>query len=168
MATNPQALNSGRKTNMNVENLARCSMYLLSLGLLVASSGCGGVYDSSARGIVSLDGKSLPRGAVTFHPVSGGPAAYAMIREDGSYSIRTGREEGLPAGEYEVSVSANEPSVAQSSNGGPPPPGKLITPAWYRMKETSGLKFTVKPGKNEINLDLSTKPPAGWNPAKKS
>ena len=153
---------------MNVNNLTRCGGRLLLLGLFVALAGCGGTYDSSARGTVSLDGKSLPRGAVTFHPVSGGPAAYGMIGDDGHYSIQTGREEGLPAGEYAVSVSANEVSAAQGTNGGPPPPGKSITPAWYRMKETSGLKFTVKPGKNEINLELSTKPPAGWNPAKKS
>jgi len=99
---------------------------------------------------------------VSFHPVSGGPAAYAMIGDDGSYSIKTGREDGLPAGEYEVSVTANEAAaVAQTEKGGPPPPGKSITPAWYRMKETSGLKYTVHPGNNEINLELTSKPPAG-------
>ena len=150
---------------MNVKCLTRCGGYLLLLGLVVVTAGCGGAYDSTARGIVSLDGKSLPRGAVTFHPVSGGPAAYGMIGEDGRYSIQTGRGEGLPAGDYQVSVSANEPSAAaQASNGGPPPPGKAITPAWYRMKETSGLKFTVKRGKNEINLELTSKPPAGLKP----
>ena len=88
-----------------------------------------------------------------------------MIGEDGSYSIQTGREAGLPSGEYVVSVAANEaPTAAQTAKGGPPPPGKAITPAWYRMKETSGLKFTVKPGKNEINLKLSSQPPSGSKP----
>jgi hypothetical protein len=86
-----------------------------------------------------------------------------MIEDNGHYSIRTGREEGLPAGDYEVSVTANEPpKTQQTDKGGPPPPGKSITPAWYRMKETSGLKFTINPGKNEINLELTTKPPAGF------
>jgi hypothetical protein len=150
---------------MNAEKRMRYSGCLLSLCWLLAITGCGGAYDSTASGVVALDGKTVPRGIVSFHPVSGGPAAYAMIGEDGSYSIRTGRESGLPAGEYEVSVTANEASTAaQTLKGGPPPPGKAITPAWYRMKETSGLRFTVKPGKNEINLELTSQPPAGLKP----
>jgi hypothetical protein len=147
---------------MSGEKRMRCCCGWLLLWWLLSVTGCGGTYDSSVRGVVVLDGKKVPRGTISFHPVSGGPAAYAMIGEDGSYSIRTGREEGLPAGEYEVSVAANEaPTAAQTAKGGPPPPGKSITPAWYRMKETSGLKFTVKRGKNEINLELTSQPPAG-------
>ena len=152
-----------RKTNM--ERLGHWSGPTLLACWLISASGCGGTYNSTAGGVVELDGKVVPRGMVSFHPVSGGPAAYAMISEDGSYSIQTGREAGLPSGEYLVSVTANEaPTAAQTSKGGPPPPGKAITPAWYRMKETSGLKFTVKPGKNEINLKLSSQPPAGTKP----
>jgi hypothetical protein len=147
---------------MSIAKVTRYSTYLLLYCWFLSNAGCGGAYDSTARGIVALDGKTVPRGTVSFHPVSGGPAAYATIGEDGSYSIRTGREEGLPAGDYEVSVTANEPpTTSQSAKGGPPPPGKSITPAWYRMKETSGLRFSVKPGKNEINLELTSQPPVG-------
>ena len=131
--------------------------------LAAATSGCGGVYDSTAEGVVTLDGKVVPRGMVSFSPTAGGPAVYGMIGDDGRYELRVGRERGLPPGEYEVSVTANEASTqAQSDKGGPPPPGKSITPAWYRMKETSGLKKTVAPGSNEINLELTSTPPAGW------
>ena len=50
----------------------------------------------------------------------GGPPAYAPIGSDGSYSIHTGREEGLPAGEYQVTVTANEASAQLvSKDGGP-------------------------------------------------
>jgi hypothetical protein len=136
--------------------------------LLVTIGGCGGVFDSSVSGTVTLDGNALPRGTVTFHPIGGGPAAYARIQEDGSYSVHTGREEGLSAGEYGVTVSANELSaVKQTAAGGPPPPGKPITPEWYRSKDTSGLKCTVEPGSNEINLELTKQPPAGWNPGRR-
>lgn len=135
--------------------------------LLATVGGCGGMFDSSVSGNVTLDGIAVPRGTVTFLPVGGGPAAYALIQEDGSYSVRTGRENGLPAGEYAVTVSANEaPAVKQTASGGPPPPGKPITPAWYRSKDTSGLHFTVEPGSNEINLELKSQPPAGWNPGR--
>jgi hypothetical protein len=139
---------------------------VVALGVLIFT-GCGGAYDSTASGVVTLDGKPIPRGTVSFHPVAGGPAAYAMIQEDGSYTIQTGRAGGLPAGDYQVSVTANENStVAQTSKGGPPPPGKSITPAWYRMRETSGLQFTVKPGSNTLNLELKSQPPAGWKPGR--
>ncbi|MFO0791264.1 MAG: hypothetical protein U0805_17515 [Pirellulales bacterium] len=125
--------------------------------------GCGGAYDSTAYGTVTLDGKTVPRGTVSFHPMSGGPAVYGPISDNGRYTVYTGREVGLPAGDYQVSITANEVSTkAQTDKGGPPPPGKAITPAWYRMKETSGLQFTVKPGKNEINLELKSQPPAGF------
>ena len=140
---------------------------LILIFCTVALSGCGGAFDASARGVVTLDGQPVPRGMVTFYPVAGGPAVYGPIGSDGSYSLRTGREDGLPAGDYQASVSANEaPNVTQTAGGGPPPPGKAITPAWYRMKDTSGLKYTVKRGKNEINLELKSQPPAGWSPAR--
>lgn len=129
---------------------------------LTCLTGCGGTYDSAVSGSVTLDGKVVPRGTVAFHPTSGGPAAYSPIQADGSYVVRTGREEGLKSGEYQVTVSANEaPAALQSASGGPPAPGKPITPSWYRAKESSGLKFTVESGSNEINLELKSQPPAG-------
>jgi hypothetical protein len=116
-------------------------------------------------GVVTLDGTVVPRGTVSFQPKAGGPAAYARIEEDGRFVVRTGREEGLPSGDYDVTVTANEPpAVTQTASGGPPPPGKPITPMWYRTKSTSGLSFVVEPGDNEINLELTSQPPAGWNP----
>ena len=131
----------------------------------VGMTGCGGTYDSSVSGVVTLDGNPVPRGTVAFQPMSGGPAAYAPIQVNGDFTVRTGREDGLPSGEYDVTVTANEPpAIQQTAAGGPPPPGKPITPAWYRIKETAGLRFTVEAGENEINLELKSTPPAGWNP----
>src|SRR5687767_9935357 len=107
---------------------------------LVAVVGCGGTYDATVSGMVTLDGNVVPRGTVAYQPVAGGPAAYGPIAEDGSYTIRTGSEQGLPSGEYAVTVTANEPpAVQQTASGGPPPPGKPITPPWYRSKDMSGL-----------------------------
>lgn len=129
--------------------------------------GCGGPYDSSVSGTVTLSSTPLPRGTVSFIPQGPGAPAYGMIAPDGKYMLRTGREEGLASGSYLATVAANEVSVAAGKNGGPPPMGKPITPDWYRDPATSGLTFTVESGDNEINIDLNTTPPPGWKPPPK-
>jgi hypothetical protein len=142
----------------------RWSADAILVAALAGAVGCGGSYDSTVTGMVTLDGKVVPRGNVAYQPVSGGPVAYAAISENGAYSLRTGRENGLPAGEYQVTVTSNEPATQrQTANGGPPPPGKPITPIWYRLNDTSGLRFTVSPGSNEINLELKSEAPPGWS-----
>jgi hypothetical protein len=148
---------------MDVRTISGFCLAVACIGM----SGCGGVYDSTVSGTVTLDGNVVPRGTVTYHPATGGAPAYSPIQEDGAYSVRTGRESGLPAGEYQVTVTANEaPAQLVSKDGGPMPPGKSITPLWYRSKESSGLKYTVESGDNEINLELTSQPPAGWNPGR--
>jgi hypothetical protein len=132
---------------------------------LLCVAGCGGPYDSKVAGKVTLDGKVIPTGTVAFLPVSSGPPAYGRVDSSGIYIIQTGRELGLPSGDYLVAVTANEPSqVTKTADGGPPTAGKAITPAWYGNKDSSGLKFTVKKGANTIDLELNSKPPAGWKP----
>jgi hypothetical protein len=145
-----------------VDAVCRQLPRLAVIAALVSISGCGGPYDAKLRGQVTLDGKAVPRGTVSFAPIGGGPIAYSRIDTDGSYSAQTGREVGLPAGDYVVTVIANELPTVETPPGVPPPDGKPITPEWYRSKETSGLKFTVKRGKNEFNLELTSQPPAGW------
>jgi len=149
------------------QTVCQHSSWIAAALLAIGIAGCGGTYDSSVSGTVTLDGNPVPRGTVAFIPVASGPPAFGGIESDGSYSVRTGREDGLPTGEYQVTVIANEPpAVQQSASGGPPPPGKPITPVWYRAKDTSGLKYTVESGDNEINLELTSQPPAGWNPGR--
>lgn len=153
-----------------LQSLARCKLQWIA-GLLTGAlvfSGCGGPYDASVSGVVTLDGQIVPRGTVAFHPTDGGPVAYAPIRSDGSYVVRTGREEGLPSGPYQVTVMSNElPAQLETKEGRPQPPGKAITPPWYCSKETSGLQFTVEPGTNEIDLRLTSQPPPGWKPGQR-
>ena len=143
----------------------RSTFNVLAILAVAALSGCGGVYDSNVTGVVSLDGKALPRGTVAFHPMKQGPQAYGLVRSDGSYSLMTGRERGLPAGEYTVTVVANEESVAKNDGrGGPPTPGVPITPPLYQSKNSSNVKFTVESGSNEIDLELTSETPPDWKP----
>jgi hypothetical protein len=154
---------------VNGQTLVRRFKVAALVVLALNVSGCRGTYDATVKGTVSFDGKQLSRGTVSYYSTSTGSVAYARINEDGSYVVKTGRESGLPAGDYQVTVASNEPPDKPSgANGGPPPPGKSITPDWYRSKQTSGLKFTVKPGSNVINLELTSAPPSGYKPPKKT
>ncbi|TWT86660.1 hypothetical protein Mal64_34890 [Pseudobythopirellula maris] len=130
--------------------------------LALMTAGCGGPYDATVYGAVTLDGQPLPSGTVSFFPTSDGPTAYSRIDDSGMYQIRTGREKGLPPGEYAVTVVAREkPTVDQSNSGGPPPAGRMLTPQRYRNRDQSGLVYTVEPGANQIDLELTSQPPAG-------
>jgi hypothetical protein len=136
---------------------------LAVVAVVLIVTGCGGPYDASVTGVATLDGSPIPRGTVKYIPNGAGPSAYGLIEEDGSYTLMTGREDGLPSGSYTVTVVANEKSIPSANPSAPPTPGKPITPPWYRTESTSGLNVTVQPGSNEINLELSWQPPAGWN-----
>jgi hypothetical protein len=162
-------MSNNRRQIRGFRKSGKCVAFCFVSVIVCAIAGCGGAYDATVSGIVTLDGKALPGGLVGFHPVSAGPSAYAVIDDSGKYSVRTGTERGLPPGDYKVTASANEPPASErGEQGGPPPPGKSITPAWYRMKETSGLQYTVKLGSNTINLELKSQPPAGWKPGQKA
>jgi hypothetical protein len=137
---------------------------------LAVHAGCGGSSSEAfVDGLVSLDGTAVPAGSISFVPSGGGAQAYAMSDDSGHYEAYTGREPGLKPGEYKVTVVARErPKVNHTESGGPAPPGAAITPRWYASPDTSTLAVSVEPGSNEINLELTSQPPAGWRePPKK-
>ena len=134
----------------------------------VALGGCGGAYDATVKGVVTLDGNPVTAGAVAFIPSAGGSLGYARTDRAGRYEVFTGNESGLPSGEYGVTVVAREaPKETHSKLGGPSQPGKRITPPWYGSSKSSPLSYTVEPGSNKISLELSSEPPPGWKPPKR-
>lgn len=146
------------------ERIGRSQMASVLVSCL-ALTGCGGAYDAYVAGLATLDGSPLPSGSIAFIPDQPGPSSYAAILNDGTYVVNTGREEGLPPGSYTVTVVAREASIEDTSGRGlPPTPGKQITPPWYSAKQSTPLKFTVASGSNEINLELKSEPPPGWEP----
>lgn len=120
---------------------------------IAALIGCGG-KPAQVSGTVTLDGKPLERGVVGFTPVAGGLRAAGIIQSDGRYTLTTNRESGLETGEYRVTVVSREPGPP--SNGGPPMPGPYITPERYAVESTSGLFYTVAPGNNTIDIELTS------------
>lgn len=123
--------------------------YLVVVGLLLVVGGCNSKLGSTVTGHVTLEGKALTSGDVTFTPVGAGQIAYGKIDASGNYSLTTGNETGVMPGEYIVTVIA---TGTPPSNDQPPP---LLTPEKYSDKATSDLKKTLVPGANKVDLSLT-------------
>jgi hypothetical protein len=132
----------------------------------LALGGCGkgsNARNALVQGNVTIDGELARRGSVTFYPSGDGPVATGQILADGSYSLRIGQGNmGDPdaskifSGEYVATVLVNDPADKSQtiSEGGPPVAGPRLTAIKYSRKETSGLVFAVKPGRNVFSLVL--------------
>ncbi|MEM8681179.1 MAG: hypothetical protein AAGF97_17670 [Planctomycetota bacterium] len=128
-------------------------LFLVSL-ILVMVTGCGGPYDASVKGVLLLDGSPVSTGTVTFYPQGGGAPAYAQVQEDGSFVARTGDANGLPSGNYEVSVRVVERIEAEKL--GDPPRFKNLIPVRYKNPKTSGLAYELSSGRNQIEVSLES------------
>jgi len=146
-------------------DVARESMQrgLLLFALLLsalAAAGCGRSLPAGVSGLVTLDGKPLSTGLVTFFP-SAGPVAYGSIDSNGRYVLRTGSTGGLEPGDYVVTVAANAAPVSPPAPVGnrqyAEPILPLITPLLYAKRERTPLRATVTAGSQTIDFELSSK-----------
>jgi hypothetical protein len=128
---------------------------------LLALAGCGGADDDgldrqAVSGTVTMAGQPLEKGTIQFLP-DGGDASKAIGGgapiTAGSYAISA--EEGLPPGNYIVSISA--PAGGADQGGDPGSGAKLpkeTIPSKYNTATT--LKAQVKSGEtNAINFELT-------------
>ncbi len=163
--------------------MLRSRMLHTGLWLLLATGvlpGCGGdgVYRFPVHptdGIVTRAGKPLPHAYVRFHPVdpdllkppAGVEAPTVMLTtetdEAGKFVMSTYlADDGIPAGEYTVTVVAPGTDVeadVENSDGKPAPKAKgLAVPAAlkkYSEPATSPFKATVQAGSpNHLSFEL--------------
>lgn len=127
----------------------------LVAGLVALVAGCSDGSLATVSGTVTLDGAPLDRGSVTFLPIGPGSGATASIQSDGTYQVRSGSVAGLPPGDYKITVRANA-DPTPNPGGGPPAPGRLITPEKYGSSDTSGLQRTIEAGANTVDLELTS------------
>lgn len=111
--------------------------------------GCGGSSSNLAtvEGLVTLDGKPLTQGAVTFVPDAGRTAA-GTIQSDGTFRLRTvGEGDGARVGMNQVSITAYDYGGQSGPNFDVDrPQAKSLIPLVYGSPADSGLTFDVKPG----------------------
>lgn len=119
----------------------------LFLGLLALMTGCAqsahSVDHVDVSGKVLFQGKPLPGGRVNFITVKGAFASSGAIDKDGHYQL------DAPVGDVQICVM-NE-----------------TIPPQYADPQTSGLTYTVKPGPQTYDIELSANPsPAASTPGK--
>ncbi len=128
-------------------NTASRLLLALVAGLTV---GCGSDL-AEVTGTVSLDGRPLDSGTIVFQGPNL-PQAAGQIGEDGSYSVSTGTQRGLPPGQYRVTVTAYKTRAGRDEQEAPIP--EFLTPVRYNNPETSGLTADVEPGGNRFDFTL--------------
>ena len=141
----------------------------LSFGFLVLATGCSksqrSAQHADVSGKVLFQGQPLPGGRLTFISVKGGFASAGTIDEKGNYQINA------PLGDVEIGVD-NKMLRRRGGPKQPPHPKKpgseedrpitgryVDIPSQYVDPHTSGLKYTVTPGAQTHNIELTNAPP---------
>jgi hypothetical protein len=127
--------------------------------------GCGSATTGPATypvtGVVTLGGKPVESAIVQFTPASpdlGIAGAQASTRPDGTFVVRIELDmgqtskEGLPPGEYRVSLTKLELAPGQTT---PTKPPQNVLPPKYVAPDSTPLTVTVKAdGENHFEFPL--------------
>jgi hypothetical protein len=100
-------------------------------------------------GRVTLDGKPLSAGVVTFVSKDGKTTVAAPVI-DGRFLAT------VPVGEYAVGITPPRPPREKDPKEKPPAPAPVI-PAKYGDPKTSGITYKVTDGKQDFDIDLKSK-----------
>jgi hypothetical protein len=99
---------------------------------------------TEVQGIVTLDGKPLPRATVIFQPMNGGRSSRGLTDSQGKYRLLYLRDiEGAILGSHKVTIT----TVTEDDR-------KEILPARYNKQTT--LAADVKAGKNQRDFQLTS------------
>jgi hypothetical protein len=147
---------------------------LICVSILV-NAGCGSKYPATApvSGKISINGKPVTQGRISFHPTTGDRPALANIQPDGSYALTTFEHgDGALLGHHKVSIKSTRIENA------PPPPKDFreeaaqaaelakqggphlvfIVDKKYYDERTTDLEAEVKAGNNQIDFNLPASP----------
>jgi hypothetical protein len=138
----------------------RILLAVLSVATLFVG-GCGNGL-ANVSGAVTLDGQAISGadkyGIITFYRESGGGApAVGIMDQTGHYSLKTGASDGIEPGVYNIAVAVKKVTPAAQRDA--LPTAKLFTPEKYTSSQQSGFRSEVKPGRNTVDLALSSKGP---------
>ena len=154
-----------------IGTLHRLSFAAAAVAALCLMAGCGaGERDEelgSLSGKVTFNGGPLPAGSVlVLESTQVGASRTAQIQEDGTYNLSGGA--ALPVGTYKVAVtpqpdpgveagSADYDAMMSGEAEQPTNPNAqgFPVPEKYRSTATSDKTVEVKPGQQELNIDIT-------------
>ena len=139
---------------------ARPPRWAAAVAFAGLAAGCGPAPTGTVSGTVTVGGRPVPSGLITFSSEVGARDSFSAAVLDGRYA--TGP---IPAGPTKVTViprGAN-PAEAPAGKGGgdlaPPPKAAAkraaTVPPKYGAADTSGLTFDVARGENTKDFDLA-------------
>jgi hypothetical protein len=126
------------------------------LFVLIQSTGCGPNHPKTApvSGKISMAGKAVPTGTITFIPNTPGTSATGEIGPDGSYTLTTfSKGDGAVIGSHKVIIVAMADMKDRLPEDRSPTPPPLV-PNKYTSLATTDLTAEVKDEKNVIDFDL--------------
>jgi hypothetical protein len=123
----------------------RNALLLIAAIAVISTSSCGRASKprlAKVRGSVRFNGTPTPGATVFFYPANANAKAgsvrpHGVVQDDGSFEVSTfGRDDGAPAGDYEVTVVWAKPGRGDSD-------GDSLIPIDYGNPKTSQLRATV-------------------------
>jgi len=152
-----------------VSRTALCAMAVVVALVCLGLAGCGpaGPKTAPVKGTLTIDGKAADNIQITFAPVDSSlPTASGQV-SNGSFELFTGAEgkKGAVPGKYKVvlaqmgGTSQEEMKAAYQAKTGrkseAPAAPKATFPEKYKTPATSDKEVEVKPGSNEIKIEIS-------------
>ena len=140
--------------------VSRIMAVVLAVGFGLTAAGCGSDGENllPVEGVVTLDGKPLTVGGLTFHPDTskGNTTLHQPVGElgaDGRYKLTSGGKAGAPPGWYKVLVFSSE-QMQDSLRGGAPTDPKWLIHRKFTDAKTTPLSVEVVADPKEGAYDL--------------
>lgn len=131
---------------------------VLTAALCCVSCSGSGASLNPVHGKVIYKGQPLKGALVTFHPTQSlnevkAARPVGLTKDDGTFSLTTGQNEGAPAGDYVVTLICSEevpqPGGKKVFSTAPPESRDRFGGA-YANAATSQIKVSIKSGPNQL------------------
>lgn len=133
-------------------------MLVLLCSFMIVLTGCGKqetIERTKVEGMVTLNGKPIQKGVITFIPSGKGASAGANI-ESGAYAIK--EENGPSPGDYRVEIDSSIPTGKKiMSTDGETEIDEFKNAIPEKYNRNSELKVTLEQGNNQYAFDLESK-----------